>query len=103
MRAYVLAFFTLVGVEGFSQQKDSFSVLKPKEINIVSPDSARVALDILVDTSGKLITATYAADSSTTKDKKMIEIAKRRASQIKYPAMKEQYTQKLIFNFKIVQ
>jgi hypothetical protein len=102
MKIYVLALFIFVGIKGFSQQKDSLKVLKSKEIIIVAHDSARLALDIVVDTSGRLITATYAADSSTTNDKKMIELAKRRAREIKYPARKVKYTQKLIFNFKVV-
>jgi hypothetical protein len=76
---------------------------KQKEMNVVAPDSARIALDIIVGCSGKLVSVTFVADGSTTNNEKMIEIAKRRASQVKYPVMKEQYKQRLIINFRIAR
>jgi glyceraldehyde-3-phosphate dehydrogenase/erythrose-4-phosphate dehydrogenase len=99
----IFILFVLLGFPCFSQQKDSLSSAKQKESNIVAADSARIALDIIVDSTGKLISATYAAESSTTNNEKMIAIAKRRANQIKYPVMKQQYRQRLLFIFRIAQ
>lgn len=103
MKIFILVLILFSGFSGFSQQNDSLSILKPKSVNNVTHDSVKIALDIVIDSTGKFIMSTYSVDGSTTLDKKMIEIAKRKASQLKYPARKEKYTSRLIFNFKIVQ
>jgi hypothetical protein len=103
LKIFILMLSVFVWSEGFSQQINSLTKTKPEEINIVTQDSAKIALDIVVDSSGKLISVTFVADGSTSNNQTMIDIAKKRAHLIKYPANKEQYSQRLIFNFKIVQ
>jgi len=94
-----LTAFVLLALKSSSQQKDSSLPVKLKQINNVASDSGKITLSVAVDSSGKLITVTYIADSSTTSNEKMIEIATKRAKQIKYPIMHVPYIQKITFHF----
>ncbi|WEK34813.1 MAG: hypothetical protein P0Y53_20185 [Candidatus Pseudobacter hemicellulosilyticus] len=63
--------------------------------------NAKVAVDIKVDESGKVISATYQPRGSTTADASMKAIAIRKAQQIKFNAGGDESTGTLIFNFKL--
>jgi hypothetical protein len=63
--------------------------------------NGKVAMDILVDDNGRLISANFQPAQSTTRDNKMIEIARRRAGEIKYPKYEGGFKQVLIFEFKL--
>lgn len=64
-------------------------------------ENAKVAVDIRVDESGKVISATYQQRGSTTSDASMKEIAIRKALQIKLNSGSQESVGTIIFNFKL--
>lgn len=80
------------GVKEFSIGNQSFQ----DDFN----ENAKVAMVVSTDNSGKVISATYTAKGSTgTATSSMIDIARRRAFQLKLGA--EEMTGTIIFNFKV--
>jgi outer membrane biosynthesis protein TonB len=63
--------------------------------------NAKVAMDIKVDASGKVISATYQPRGSTTSDPNYKEIARRKALQIKFNSGEGESVGTIIFNFKV--
>lgn len=63
--------------------------------------NAKVAIDIKVDESGKVVSATYQPRGSTTADANMKQIAVRKALQVKFNAGSTESTGTLIFNFTL--
>lgn len=63
--------------------------------------NAKVAMDIKVDASGKVIDATYQPRGSTTSDPGYKEIARRKALQIKFNGTDGESVGTIIFNFKV--
>jgi hypothetical protein len=61
----------------------------------------KVALQLTVDTSGKLLSAVLQPDSSTTFDEKFITTAKRRAADLKFAKQQTINTGIVVFRFKI--
>ena len=64
-------------------------------------ESGKIALDIVVNENGKLVSATYQAKGSTLSNRNQIEIAKRRAAQINYPKYDGGFKQTIIMNFDV--
>ena len=64
-------------------------------------ESGKIALDIVVNENGKLISATYQAKGSTLSNRNQIEIAKRRAAQINYPKYDGGFKQTITMNFDV--
>ena len=63
--------------------------------------NAKVAMDIEVDESGKVSSATYQPRGSTTADRKYIDIARRYAFQLKMGSVDGGQRGTVIFNFKV--
>jgi outer membrane biosynthesis protein TonB len=64
-------------------------------------ENAKVAVDIKVDASGNVVSATYQPRGSTTSDASMKDIARRKALQVKFNTGAEESAGTLIFNFKL--
>lgn len=66
-------------------------------------ENAKVAVDIKVDESGKVVSAVYQQRGSTTSNNSMKAIAIRKALQIKFNSSGEESMGTLIFNFRVTQ
>jgi periplasmic protein TonB len=64
-------------------------------------ESGKVVLDIVVNSDGKLISASYQPAGSSITNRNQIEIAKRRAAQIAYPKYEGGFKQRLSINFQV--
>lgn len=64
-------------------------------------ENAKVAVNIRVDETGKVIAATYEPRGSTTSDASLKSIASRKAMQIKFNPGEEETSGTIIFNFKL--
>ncbi len=64
-------------------------------------ENAKVAVNIRVDETGKVIAATYEPRGSTTSDASLKAIASRKAMQIKFNPGEEETSGTIIFNFKL--
>lgn len=64
-------------------------------------ENAKVAVDVRVDESGKVVSAVYQPRGSTTSDASMKAIAIRKAQQVKFSTGSTESTGTLIFNFKL--
>ncbi|MDF2189216.1 hypothetical protein [Paraflavitalea sp. CAU 1676] len=64
-------------------------------------ENAKVSIDIKVDESGKVVSAVYQPRGSTTSDAGMIEIAKRKAYQVKFNPGENESAGTIQFNFKL--
>jgi hypothetical protein len=64
-------------------------------------ESGKVALDVVVNANGKLISTTLQPRGTTTSNRKMIDIAKRRAYEISYPKYEGGFKQTIVFDFKV--
>jgi hypothetical protein len=64
-------------------------------------ENAKVALDVVVSESGKLMSASVQPRGTTTSNRKIIDIARRRAYEINYPKYEGGFKQTLIFEFKL--
>jgi hypothetical protein len=64
-------------------------------------ENAKIAVDIRVDGSGRVISATYQPRGSTTSNASLTAIAKRKALQVKFNGGAEESVGTLIFNFKL--
>ncbi|MBD0333340.1 MAG: hypothetical protein ICV66_11865 [Chitinophagaceae bacterium] len=64
-------------------------------------ENAKVALDVVVNESGRLISASLQPRGTTTSNRKIIDIARRRAYEINYPKYDGGFKQTLIFDFKL--
>ncbi|MBO9562841.1 MAG: hypothetical protein J7621_08715 [Niastella sp.] len=64
-------------------------------------ENAKVSIDIKVDETGKVVSAIYQPRGSTTSDAGMIEIAKRKAFQVKFNPGDNESAGTLQFNFKL--
>jgi hypothetical protein len=65
-------------------------------------EGGKIALDIVVDANGKLVSASYSVSGSTLpKSSKQYSIAQRRAREIRYPQYDGGFKQKLSFSFDV--
>ena len=64
-------------------------------------ESGTVALDIVVNENGKLVSATYQPSGSSITNRSQIEIAKRRAADLSYPKYEGGFKQKITMNFQV--
>jgi periplasmic protein TonB len=64
-------------------------------------ESGKVVLDIVVNSDGKLISASYQPSGSSITNRNQIEIAKKRAAQITYPKYEGGFKQRLSINFQV--
>lgn len=64
-------------------------------------ENAKVSIDIKVDATGKVTSAVYQPRGSTTSDAGMIEIARRKAFQVKFNPGDDESAGTLQFNFKL--
>jgi hypothetical protein len=64
-------------------------------------ENAKVAMDIRVDATGRVIEASYQPRGSTTSDASMKEIARRKALQVKFNTGTEESNGTIVFNFKL--
>jgi hypothetical protein len=64
-------------------------------------ENAKVALDIKIDESGKVISAVYQPRGSTTSNSNLKAIAVRKAMQLKFTAGSEEQIGTIIFNFRL--
>ena len=64
-------------------------------------ENAKVSVNIKIDATGKVISAVYEPRGSTTSDAGMIEIAKRKAFQVKFNAGGDESNGTIQFNFKL--
>lgn len=64
-------------------------------------ENAKVSIDIKVDENGKVVSAVFQPRGSTTSDAAMIEIAKRKAMQVKFNAGESESAGTIQFNFKL--
>jgi len=81
------------GVREFSIPSQSFE----DDFN----ENAKIAMDIEVDGNGKVTSATFQPRGSTTSNRQMVEIARRRAFQLKLPGSDGGQRGTVIFNFKV--
>ena len=64
-------------------------------------ENAKIAMDITVDASGKVISAVYQPRGSTSSDISLKEIARRKAMQVKFNGGGEESIGTIVFNFKL--
>ena len=64
-------------------------------------ENAKVAMDVEADANGKVISATYQQSRSTTSSRDMIDIARRKAFQLKLGTSDGGQKGVVIFNFKV--
>lgn len=64
-------------------------------------ENAKVAMDVVVDAAGKVLSATYQARGSTTSKRELIEIARRRAFQLKFNSSENGQKGTAVFNFVV--
>lgn len=65
-------------------------------------EGGKIALDVVVDANGKLLSASYSVSGSTLpKSSKQYSIAQRRAREIRYPKYEGGFKQKLSFSFDV--
>lgn len=63
--------------------------------------NAKIAMDIVVSSSGKVISATYQPRGSTSSNGSMISIARRRANELKFNTGDDEQRGTILFNFKL--
>ena len=64
-------------------------------------ENAKVAMDVMADANGKVTSATYQARGSTTSNRNLIDIARRRAFELKLGSSDGGQQGTVIFNFKL--
>ena len=64
-------------------------------------ENAKIAMDITVDPSGKVIAAVYQPRGSTSSDPSYKEIARRKAMQVKFNGSGQESIGTIVFNFKL--
>jgi periplasmic protein TonB len=64
-------------------------------------ESGKVVLDIVVNSDGKLVSASYQPSGSTITNRNQVEIAKRRAGQIAYPKYDGGFKQRITIHFEV--
>lgn len=64
-------------------------------------ENAKIAMDITVNASGKVVAATYRPRGSTTSNRTIINIARRRAYELKFNSGDEEQRGTVLFNFKL--
>jgi periplasmic protein TonB len=64
-------------------------------------ESGKVVLDIVVNSEGKLVSASYQPSGSSITNRNQIEIAKRRAAQIAYPKYDGGFKQRINIVFQV--
>ncbi len=64
-------------------------------------ENAKVAMDIVADDNGKVISATYQPRGSTTSNRQMIDIAHRHAFELKLGSADGGQKGTVVFNFKV--
>ncbi|TBR20390.1 MAG: hypothetical protein EPO57_00400 [Chitinophagaceae bacterium] len=64
-------------------------------------ENAKIAVDIIAEPSGRVVSATYQARGSTTGNRKLIEIARRRAFELKLEKSESGQKGTVVFNFKL--
>lgn len=64
-------------------------------------ENAKVAMDVVADGNGKVLSATYQPKGSTTANRSMIDIARRRAFELKLGSSDGGQQGTVIFNFKL--
>ena len=63
--------------------------------------NAKIAMDIVVSSTGRVISATYQPRGSTSSNGSMINIARRRAGELKFNAGEDEQRGTILFNFKL--
>ena len=64
-------------------------------------ENAKVAMDVVADERGRVLSATFQPRGSTTSNRKLIDIAERRAFELKLGLPEEGQKGTVIFNFKL--
>jgi microcystin-dependent protein len=64
-------------------------------------ENAKVAMDIIADERGRVLSATFQPRGSTTSNRKLIDIAERRAFELKLGTTGGGQKGTVIFNFKL--
>ena len=64
-------------------------------------ENAKVAMDVVADERGKVLSATFQPKGSTTSNRKMIDIARNRAFELKLGSADGGQRGTVIFNFKL--
>lgn len=64
-------------------------------------ENAKVAMDVVADANGKVLSATYQARGSTTTNRNLVDIARRRAFELKLGSSGGGQQGTVIFNFKL--
>lgn len=64
-------------------------------------ENAKVAMDVVAGENGKVLSATYQPRGSTTSNRKMIDIARRRAFELKLGSSTGGQKGTVVFNFKV--
>lgn len=64
-------------------------------------ENAKVAMDVVADASGRVSAATYQPRGSTTSSRQLIDIARRRAFELKLGASEGGQKGTVVFNFKV--
>jgi len=64
-------------------------------------ENGKVALDIVVDENGRLLSSNFQPRGSTLSSRKHIDIAKRRAAQVNYPKYEGGFKQTIIMEFQV--
>lgn len=64
-------------------------------------ENAKVAMDVVADGNGKVLSATFQPKGSTTSNRKMIDIARRRAFELKLGSSDGGQKGTVVFNFKL--
>jgi hypothetical protein len=76
-------------------------ILIPPHFTDEFNENAKVAVDIIVDASGNVISAVYQAKGSTTADAGLEAIAIRKAHQVKFNPGADESRGTIVFNFKL--
>ncbi len=63
--------------------------------------NAKIAMDIVVNSNGKVISASYQPRGSTSANGAMISIARRRAAELKFDSGVDEQRGTILFNFKL--
>ena len=100
MRKLLIVYFSLLTVTCFSQENKRDSVFLTRQVNVRSAGRAIVMIDLIVDSSGKTISATYQPKSSTTNDEEIIDVAKKKTLTLRWiPSADSLRTGTVKFNF----
>ena len=102
MKRFIVVVFLFLSIASFSRTNH----LDKKQINgreeLILSDTVKIAIDIRFDTSGKVISAIYREEDSTSTNTTLIEMALKKAKQLTIAENPKLYTQRVVFTFVIV-